>query len=1014
MKDETLSEEELKCLRLLYSSNYLQHKARNPSRVAGTCEWFLAHPKYVDWYSSQTSSLLWVSADAGCGKSVLSSWLVDLLRNDEALENSTICCFFFKDDNEQQRYLRYALPAILHQVLADDIKLLRHVVKEFRLRGDKFAIEFETLWNILGEMSQDKANGRPIVCVIDGLDECEEADRKIFIETLDKWYSEQKKRTSGTEHPLKFLITSRPNILVIDQFFDHPTIRLKAEDETKAISQDIQLVVASRMAAIGRRRKLPEDEQKSMAEYIVTNADRTFLWVELVLQSIEKSERFSKKSLKALLEHLPPGLDGIYTKILSESPASQHTRKLLNIVVAAFRPLSVKELNVAFCLDLTDRKEEDVDLEPDIESTVKSLCGIFLRITDSTIYLAHQTAKEFLLASDPSITSSVSANDTVSPWKHSFHPQQAHRLLAERCKWYLLFSVFENHPLTVDPNVGDAFKKSKVEEYTCKYSLLDYAARYWGDHFRLSKYVSDDEGLASFLTLYDTSSHRFRTWWTSFWTLQINNSSFAPEKVNALMIASYLGHEEVIKKLVADRSNPIRRLFRNWYQTIDDINDKDEDGESALSWATRRGNVNVVRLFLEQHNVDINCQNSLRWTPLTLACRFGHLDIVQMLLGRKDVLTDPGDDRRQTPLSWAAAGGYVEIMRLLLKRKDVNINSRSIYNDTPLSRACSSGSPEAVRFLLSFPELRLDFADAKSTPLPAAAGSGNSEIFHAVLERGQKERADLNLEQSLFKAAERGHTAIVRCVLELRPDLLNAREESNAWTPLALAARGGHFEVAKLLLEYPQIEINAVDKCRAIPLTWSVGSGFRPSEVADLLLERPDTQADHVDNNGQTPFMIAAQNGNLPVLNKLIARSDVNFNARCNRGWSALVWAAERGQSLAIQRLLEIPSLDVNLPGNEGMTALSWAVWMGFIDIVRLLLSCPRVSLVVKDGEGRMVFHIAAQRQQYEILKLLFKAFASRKGVEPEKLFPNMSPAQLAALGLESTTASDQIAGRSA
>ncbi len=83
---------------------------------------------------------------------------------------------------------------------------------------------------------------------------------------------------------------------------------------------------------------------------IIANADRTFLWVTLVLQRIQNSERFSKEALRELVETSPPDMDGIYDEILSESPRSGYTRKVLRIVVVALKPLSLAEFNVAFVI----------------------------------------------------------------------------------------------------------------------------------------------------------------------------------------------------------------------------------------------------------------------------------------------------------------------------------------------------------------------------------------------------------------------------------------------------------------------------------------------------------------------------------------------------------------------------------------------------------------------------------------------------------------------------------------
>src|SRR5947207_3768346 len=113
-----LSAEETKCLQYLYSSDYESHRRRNPDRVQGTCEWFLRHGKYQYWSQEQKSSLLWVSADPGCGKSVLASFLVDELKSPESQRDlsGTVCFFFFKDDNDKQKSAAFALCALLHQL----------------------------------------------------------------------------------------------------------------------------------------------------------------------------------------------------------------------------------------------------------------------------------------------------------------------------------------------------------------------------------------------------------------------------------------------------------------------------------------------------------------------------------------------------------------------------------------------------------------------------------------------------------------------------------------------------------------------------------------------------------------------------------------------------------------------------------------------------------------------------------------------------------------------------------
>jgi hypothetical protein len=118
-------EKEVRCLQKLFHSTcpYQARKDRNPDRVSGTCEWFQSHGHFKHWKDTPGSRLLWVSADPGCGKSVLVKFLVD-----HALKTAgsrTTCYFFFKDDFEDQKSATSALCAILHQLFAQNEKLSR-------------------------------------------------------------------------------------------------------------------------------------------------------------------------------------------------------------------------------------------------------------------------------------------------------------------------------------------------------------------------------------------------------------------------------------------------------------------------------------------------------------------------------------------------------------------------------------------------------------------------------------------------------------------------------------------------------------------------------------------------------------------------------------------------------------------------------------------------------------------------------------------------------------------------
>ncbi|KAL4786813.1 nucleoside phosphorylase domain-containing protein [Aspergillus varians] len=106
-----LTEQQQKCHQGFKISNYTDQKNINPRRIEGTCEWAFQSPEYTRWWVSNCNDLLWVSADPGCGKSVLARSIVDDV--EASFPELTICYFFFKDNDEQSR-LAVALCSIMH------------------------------------------------------------------------------------------------------------------------------------------------------------------------------------------------------------------------------------------------------------------------------------------------------------------------------------------------------------------------------------------------------------------------------------------------------------------------------------------------------------------------------------------------------------------------------------------------------------------------------------------------------------------------------------------------------------------------------------------------------------------------------------------------------------------------------------------------------------------------------------------------------------------------------------
>jgi hypothetical protein len=593
-----------------YTSDYRAHKNRNPPRTAGTCEWFLAHEKYTSWVKERKSSLLWVSADPGCGKSVLASFLVDHLKSAKS-QNAlpgTVCFFFFKDDNNEQKSSIFALQALLHQVFCADRFSMERAYQYFkeeteargktsklqeqqsdhssrgkgksRKRNAKGKLEpsnrdldtaphdFGMLWDIFLLVSQDSDAGN-IVCVLDGLDEAQDGSQRELLKALAKFFT-RKSDLLQRQPYTKIILLSRPENTIKVAFTRLPTIRLRGENEVEAISRDVILVIKESVENL-MGDGFPDYLVADIQQALINGADRTFLWISLVIQLLRDAleDGASRRELQAILG--TSDIYSIYDKLLRKTHRQREARRLLQIIIAATRPLTLEEtcIALAFRPSFKDCKELEADLKYPFENYVKSVCGHFVRVIHSTVYLVHQTARAFLL--------SHTSHDAVSgygSWQHSFSIRESNYVLLEISICYIFFvasldvqrssksfesfTAWQNYT-SRGSSPSDKASRSKPEAGQEPYSeskspifdgqaLVLYAKSSWPAHLAaaLGEKAAFIEVASKCQTIQDLRD-------LSLWTVEdvdvLLNQQQKGTNPTRLHIASLMGFEDMVAKL---------------------------------------------------------------------------------------------------------------------------------------------------------------------------------------------------------------------------------------------------------------------------------------------------------------------------------------------------------------------------------------------------------------------------------------------------------------------------------
>jgi len=114
-------------------------------------------------------------------------------------------------------------------------------------------------------------------------------------------------------------------------------------------------------------------------------------------------------------------------------------------------------------------------------------------------------------------------------------------------------------------------------------------------------------------------------------------------------------------------------------------------------------------------------------------------------------------------------------------------------------------------------------------------------------------------------------------------------------------------------------------------------------QVSVNVLLAEGASVETVDQNGNTPLMIAAKVGN-PRIVKMILAHNPDVNRKNNEGNSALMIAAEHGQVFVAEQLLA-NGADRYAKNSNGFTPLEIAKRNGHAAVIDLLRNKPEMSL---------------------------------------------------------------------
>jgi ankyrin repeat protein len=133
-----------------------------------------------------------------------------------------------------------------------------------------------------------------------------------------------------------------------------------------------------------------------------------------------------------------------------------------------------------------------------------------------------------------------------------------------------------------------------------------------------------------------------------------------------------------------------------------DMEETDNIGRTALSWACLNGHFEIVE-YLVEHGADLAHSDEVGMTALHQACGGGHLSSVKYLLGRGVRITER-DNEGMTGLLYAAEMGSFEVIQYLLSPEGgASITEADDSGNTALLRAAICQCvPSVVQWLFEY------------------------------------------------------------------------------------------------------------------------------------------------------------------------------------------------------------------------------------------------------------------------------------------------------------------------
>ncbi|KAJ4286967.1 hypothetical protein N0V90_012847 [Kalmusia sp. IMI 367209] len=754
------------------STNY---NAALRQRQEGTGLWLLQNPSFAKW-KTQKNSFLWLHGIPGCGKTVLSSTVIESL--EKSFSTQPLLFFYFNFSDTQKQTLEQMVRSLISQLYYKCTDAQEQLEPLFSsCQNGRSQPSCETLCKALSKMIE---HAKEVWIVLDALDECQTRVGPSREELLE-WIGE----ILSSEHMnVHLVVTSRPEHDIQEELNNVAERRGKIIPiQSDLVEDDICKYIRVHVnegKGLKRWQSRPDIQDKirtSLMQKANGILDR-FRWVSCQIDALQRCP--DPHSLEDALHSLPKDLNETYSRILSAIPSEYKlaATRLFQFLTFSERPLTVGEAIDAIAVKLEGEQYFSPEYRiPDPNEILLYCSSLVVKVNVSWRKLRNQKMNEHV------------------------ELQLAH------------FSVKE---YLTSSQVGNSMAKS-MDETTARASISAYSATYWMDHAEIAESkgynLTDwtgrffDPQIPAFNicyslyrldtswdreTIYEAQDHAPPLYYASIGNLVVtvrlllergaNVHARGGYYGNALQAASVRGHEAIVKQLIQNSAN---------------VNAQGGQYGNALQAASAKGHEAIVKLLIE-NDADVNAQGGEYGNALQAASIEGHGAIVKLLI-KNNANVNAHGGAYENVLQAALLEGYEAVLKLLIET-NANVNAQGGAYGNALQAASVRGHEAIVQLLIENNANVNAQGGHYGNALQAASVRGYEVIVKLLIENNANVNAQGGYYGNALQAASaKGNEAIIKLLIENNANV-NA-QGGHYRNALEAASNEGHKAIIQLLIE---------------------------------------------------------------------------------------------------------------------------------------------------------------------------------------------------------------------